>query len=146
MSWSIPQQQLSETAPAALQERLLNDIAALPGVAVGPSHILVPGARALTLVDANMSSENFLVPSAHEFAHVDPSCDGSLHLVLSADQAADLVAHGRERMHPWAGTRLSAGFVMVYGPRDDNEVRLIGQIVEASYLFAINGVASGELA
>lgn len=146
VSWSIPQQQQSETAPVTLQEKLLEDIACLPGVAVGPSHISVPGARALTIADANAGSENFLVPSAHEFAHLHPSYDGSLHLMLPADQAADLVAHGRGRMHPWAGTRLAVGFVMVYGPRDDDEVRLVGQIVEASYAFASNGVASSGLA
>ncbi|OZE95451.1 luciferase domain-containing protein [Rhodococcoides fascians] len=146
VSWSIPQQQLSETPPAALQERLLHDIAVLPGVAVGPSHISVPGARALTIADGAAVSENFLVPSAREFAHLHPSYDGSLHLVLPADQAADLVAHGRGRMHPLAGTRLAVGFVMVYGPRDEDEVQLIGQIVEASYVFATNGAASSGLA
>lgn len=142
VSWTIPQQQLSDNAPAALQEQLLSVIGSLPGVTVGPSRISVPGARALTLDDAVAGGDAFLVPSVREFAHLHPATDGSLHLVLPPDQAADLVAKGHGRMHPWAGTRLAVGFVMVFGPRDDDEMTMVSQIVEASYAFATGGVRS----
>ena len=80
------------------------------------------------------------MPSVGEFAHLHPSYDGSLHLALPADLAADLVTRGWGRMHPWAGTRLSPGFVMVYGPRDDAELDTVQSIVAASHAYA-----TGEL-
>ena len=45
------------------------------------------------------------------------------------------------RMHPWAGTRLSPSFVMVYGPRDDDELDTVLSIVAASHAYATGRVA-----
>lgn len=142
VSWAIPQQQLSDNSPEELQEQLLAHIGSLDGVAVGPSHISVPGARALTLDDSSAGVDGFLVSSVGEFAHLHPPQDGSLHLVLPPDQAADLVTKGYGRMHPWAGTRLAVGFVMVYGPRDAEELDVVRRIVEASYNFARGRIGS----
>ncbi|WP_207841218.1 luciferase domain-containing protein [Williamsia soli] len=136
VSWTIPQQQLSDHSPVELQERLVKTIEALPGVSVEPSHISVPGARAFVLDDHNAGTETFLVPSAGEFAHLHPPYDGSLHLVLPAELAADLVTRGWGRMHPWAGSRLAVGFVMVFGPRDENELTTVEGIVAASHALA----------
>ena len=36
----------------------------------------------------------------------------------------------------WAGTRFCAGFVLIYGPRNDAEVEIITAIVQASHDFA----------
>ena len=49
VSWEIPQQQLSQNAPAEVQEALFERVGALPGVDGGPSLISVPGARAFRL-------------------------------------------------------------------------------------------------
>ncbi|WP_030166069.1 MULTISPECIES: luciferase family protein [Actinomycetes] len=136
VSWTIPQQQLSDNAPADLQEWLAKTIEALPGVSVEPSHISVPGARAFVLDKSTAGAEAFLVPSAGEFAHLHPPHDGSLHLVLPADLAADVVTKGWGRMHPWAGSRLAAGFVMIFGPRDENELAFVEGIVATSHAVA----------
>lgn len=136
VSWRIPQQQESDNAPVELQERLLAAVRELPGVTVRASHISVPGARAFTLTEPTGDEEAFLVPSTGEFAHLHPAYDGSLHLTLPPDLAADLVTRGWGRMHPWAGTRLTPGFVMVYGPRDDNELATVQGIVAASHAYA----------
>jgi len=136
VSWDIPQQQLSDTAPVGLQERLLDFAQGLPGVSVNGSRISVPGAQAFILDEPTGEEDAFLVPSVGEFAHLHPTYDGSLHLALPADLAADVVTRGRGRMHPWAGTRLSPGFVMVYGPRDDAELATVQGIVAASHAYA----------
>jgi phospholipase/carboxylesterase len=136
VSWDIPQQQLSDTAPVDLQERLLAFARELPGVSVAESRISVPGAQAFTLTEPSGEDEAFLVPSVGEFAHLHPSYDGSLHLALPAELAADLVTRGWGRMHPWAGTRLSPGFAMVYGPRDEVELGTVQSIVAASHAYA----------
>lgn len=136
VSWDIPQQQLSQNAPAALQERLFERVSALPGICGGGSRISVPGARAFTLPDGDGPDDAFLVPRAREFAHLHPGYDGSLHLALPPAQAADLVARGWGVPHPWAGTRLSAGFVMLFGPRDEDELEVVTGVVEAAHGYA----------
>ena len=139
VSWTIPQQQESDNAPAELQEALFARMSALPGVESGPSQISVPGARAVLAPDATGPEEAFLVPSAREFAHLHPAYDGSLHLVLPVDLAADAVAKGWAQVHMLAGIRLSPGFVLVYGPRTEAELEVVAGLVEASHKFALGG-------
>ena len=136
VSWSIPQQQESQNAPADLQEALYASMLELPGVATGASHISVPGARAVVLREPGTDPTAFLVPQAGEFAHLHPSYDGSLHLTLPPELVSDVVTRGWGRPHPWAGTRLSAAFLMVYGPRDADELAVVRAIVAASHAYA----------
>jgi len=136
VTWTIPQQQQTQTPPAELQERLFDEIRQLPGVGVGPSHISVPGARGFTLDQGSSDAQAFLVPGVGEFAHLHPSYDGSLHLVLPTDLAADVTTKGWGRPHMWAGTRLSPGFMLIHGPRDDDELRVVRGIVAASHAYA----------
>jgi phospholipase/carboxylesterase len=136
VSWEIPQQQLTQNAPTAMQERLFEQITALPGIRGGASLISVPGARAFTLPEGSGPDDAYLVPEAREFAHLHPAYDGSLHLALPPAQAADLVAHGWGVPHPWAGTRLAAGFVMLFGPRDDDELDTVAGVVAAGHASA----------
>ena len=142
VSWTIPQQQETQNAPADLQERLFDDIRQLSGVDVGPSSISVPGARAFTLREGAGDEDAFLVPQVGEFAHLHPAYDGSLHLVLPPEQAADLSTKGWGRPHMWAGTRLSPGFVLVHGPRDDDELATVSGIVAASHAYATGALSS----
>ena len=137
VSWEVPQQQLSQNAPEALQAALFDRAGALPGVASrAPSLVSVPGARAFCLPEGTGPDEAYLVPQAREFAHLHPSYDGSLHLTLPPAQAADLVAHGWGVFHPWAGTRLAAGFVMLFGPRTAQELETVAGVVAASRALA----------
>jgi phospholipase/carboxylesterase len=136
VTWEIPQQQVTQNAPADLQERLLESVRHLPGVSVSASRISVPGARALNLQAGAGDPQAFLVSSVREFAHLHPSQDGSLHLTLPAAHARDLVTKGWGRPHPLAGTRLSPGFVMVFGPRDDTEVETLTGIIAMSHAYA----------
>ncbi len=136
VSWTIPQQQVSQVSPEAVQEQLFARLAGSPGVTTDASRISVPGARAFLAEHATGPAEAFLVPSAKEFAHLHPSYDGSLHLVLPMAHAADAVAKGWAQVHMLAGIRLSPGFVMVYGPRDEAELEVVAGIVETSRRFA----------
>lgn len=136
VSWTIPQQQESQNAPADLQERLFEQVRGLAGVDVGPSHISVPGARGFTLREGSSDERAYLVPQVAEFAHLHPGHDGSLHLALPPDLAADVSAKGWGRPHMWAGTRLSPGFMLVHGPRDDDELATVLGIVTASHAYA----------
>lgn len=136
VSWTIPQQQESQNAPTDLQERLFDSIRELTGVEVGPSRISVPGARGFTLHDGSDDEHAFLVPQVGEFAHLHPSYDGSLHVVLPTDLAANVSTQGWGRPHKWPGTRLSPGFMLIHGPRDDEELTTVRAIVAASHAYA----------
>jgi phospholipase/carboxylesterase len=142
VSWRIPQQQQTQNAPQDLQEQLFDEIRQLPGVEVGPSQISVPGARGFTVRDGSGDEQAFLVPEAGEFAHLHPSYDGSLHLVLPPELAADVSAKGWGRPHMWAGTRLSPGFMLVHGPRDPEELATVRGIVAASRAYATSAPLS----
>lgn len=136
VTWSVPQQQISDQAIIDYQDRLFERVSALDGVQVVDSDFAVPGARALTVSDAKGPARAFLDEASGEFAHLHPWYDGSVHLALTADQAADAIAKGWAQPHMWAGTRFSDGFLLVYGPRDDAEVGIVAALVEASYRFA----------
>jgi phospholipase/carboxylesterase len=137
ISHRIPQQQISDNAPAELQERLFDRATGLAGVTSGPSAISVPGARGFVLdPPLRGPADAFLVPAAREFAHLHPGYDGSLHLALPPALAADAIRKGWAVPHPWAGVRLSPGFVLVYGPRDDDDLAVIAAIVETSHAWA----------
>lgn len=142
VSWTIPQQQESQNAPADLQERLFDEVRTLSGVDVGPSRISVPGARGFTLRAGSDDERAYLVPEVGEFAHLHPSYDGSLHLVLPPELAGDVSSKGWGRPHMWAGTRLSPGFMMVYGPRDEDELATVLGIVTASHAYATGTLVS----
>ena len=85
------------------------------------------------------------MPQVGEFAHLHPAYDGSLHLVLPPEQAADVSTKGWGRPHMWAGTRLSPGFMLVHGPRDEDELATVRGIVAASHAYA-SGTSSSAAA
>ena len=53
-----------------------------------------------------------------------------------SELAADVSTMGWGRPHMWAGTRLSPGFMLVHGPRDDDELATVRGIVAASHAYA----------
>jgi hypothetical protein len=131
-----PHTQLTQNASTEMQERVFAFAGALPGVAVGPSEVSVPGARAFHLPNSsNPAREAFMV--AHEFAHIHPASDGSLHMTLPPDVVDKVIEAGWAERHPLAGRYgLPSNIVMVYGPRDDDELGVIEALVRASHSHA----------
>jgi luciferase-like monooxygenase len=131
-----PHTQLTQNAPHDLQERVFVFASSLPGVVVAPSGVSVPGARAFHLPSSsNTAPEAFMV--GHEFAHLHPLSDGSLHLVLPPDVVDDVIENGWAERHPLAGRHgLPTNIVMVYGPRDDDELTVVEDLLQASHRLA----------
>lgn len=126
-----PHQQLDQNAPRHLQERLLEKARALPGVRVGPSGISVPGARALHL---ELADAGGLFLTGREFAHLHPPDDGSLHLVLAEDDVDRVLDQGWGELHPMAVRGvIPRTTVMVYGPRDPEELEVVWTILWVSH-------------
>jgi hypothetical protein len=125
--------------PGVIDE-LARRVFALPGVVEHPSRISVPGARALTLADAEPTGppEAFLI--GREFAHLHPAPDRSLHAMLPPELAAAAVQAGWAETHPVARMGLiPPTAVMLYAPRDDAELAVVEALVRASHAFARPG-------
>jgi luciferase-like monooxygenase len=131
-----PHTQLTQNAPADLQEQVFDFASSLDGVVVGPSAVSVPGARAFHLpASSHGAREAFMV--GHEFAHLHPASDGSLHMALPPDVVDGVIENGWAERHPLAGRHgLPANIVMVYGARDDEELTVVKDLVRASHGFA----------
>jgi hypothetical protein len=133
-----PHTQLDQQAPdATVADELARRIFALPGVSERPSAISVPGARALWLDEAGGAGprEAFLI--GREFAHLHPDPDRSLHLSLPPELAREAIEAGWAEEHPVARMGLiPPTIVMVYAPRDGEELEVVTGLVEASHAFA----------
>jgi phospholipase/carboxylesterase len=135
-----PHTQLSQNAPPELQERVFGLAGSLDGVVVGPSGVSVPGARAFHLPAAGEAFGAFMV--GREFAHIHPASDGSLHMVLAPDVVQDVIENGWGERHPLAGQYgLPGNIVMVYGPRDEDELAVVEDLVRVSHAHAVGAGA-----
>ena len=120
-----------------VNSRLATRVFGLTGVQERESAISVPGARALWL-DESMPTgppEAFLI--GREFAHLHPGEDQSLHAMLPPDLVDGAVEAGWAEQHPVARRGLiPANAVMLYAPRDDEELEVVAGLVEAAHAFA----------
>jgi hypothetical protein len=73
----------------------------------------------------------------NEFAHVHPPDDGSMHMMLPAGDVPDLNHKGWGEIHPLVPAgRMPPSLVLVFGPRDDDELAVILGLIDASYTYA----------
>lgn len=131
-----PHTQLDQNAPIALQEAVFSHMSGLTGVRVGKSYVSVPGARAFHLDAAkNGASDAFMIE--REFAHLHPPDDGSLHVALPPEHVELAISHGWAERHPLAGQYgLPGNIVMIYGPRDDDELATVIEMLDLTYRYA----------
>ena len=137
-SLGMPHQQLDQQpADSSPRDALARRVFALPGVVEERSGVSVPGARALVLETgaAHGPDTSFMV--GREFAHLHPSPDESLHIVLPRDVATAAIDAGWAEPHPLAARMHGPSIaVMVFAPRTDEEVDVVAGLVETSYRFA----------
>jgi luciferase-like monooxygenase len=120
-----------------LRDALAARVFALPGVVEEPSAISVPGARALVLDQARAGGPRDAFLIGREFAHLHPGHDHSLHMALPESVAQAACDAGWAEPHPLAAAgRAPKTLVMVFAPRDDQEVDVVAGLVEASYHYA----------
>jgi hypothetical protein len=132
-----PHQQQSQNPPPEVYELLLRKSFEFPHVERRPSAISVPGAQALWLREEvrARAPEAFLIE--REFAHIHPSYDGSMHMMLPPEAVEQVPAKGWGEPHPMARRGLiPPTAVMVYAPRDAAEVETVLRVIGASYRFA----------
>lgn len=141
-----PHMQLEQHAPVELQDALHEHTAALPGVVTGHSNISLPGARAYHLVGAGQPGDTGAAPHptpvdrfmiGREFAHLHPSQDGSVHAALPPWTVGQVLANGWGELHPVAALYgMPLNVVMLYGPRDQDELDSVAELLELSRDYA----------
>jgi Family of unknown function (DUF5519) len=132
-----PHTQLDQNPGPPVVEELARRAFALPGVEERPSAISVPGARALWLAEGVPEGprEGFMI--GREFAHIHPVPDGSLHAALPSEVAEEAVEKGWAEQHPVARLGyIPENVVMIYAPRDGQELEIVLGLVEASRRYA----------
>jgi luciferase-like monooxygenase len=133
-----PHTQLDQQpADADLADELARRVFALPGVVEEPSAISVPGARALVLAPGEPAGppEAFLI--GREFAHLHPAPDHSAHAMLPPELVREAVDAGWAEPHPVARMGLiPETAVMLYAPRDQDELAVVESLIGASRQFA----------
>lgn len=76
----------------------------------------------------------WVIAARGEVAHVHES-DGSAHVILSPADAARVIELGWGERHPLCGVPLlgiPVTYLMIYAPRDDTEVRVFRQVLQAA--------------
>lgn len=134
--------QLDQTATEASFGALEVAIAAFPGVAAKDGPFGSPGIGFTLDEDmARGQPEAFLGDGV--WIALRPC--GSIHLSLRPEWAQKVVNRGLATVHPFA--RYMAGAVppqslVVYAPRDANELRVVVRICRAAYAYAVGRVGS----
>ncbi len=139
----LPHSQLTQHGPDEVIDRLHAWCFTLPSVANEPSGISVPGARALVMHDGvDCNHEAFMI--GREFAHIHPHPDnGSMHVKLPAEDAEEVTRKGWGEDHYLVTQgHFRKGLVMIFSPRDDQELEVVKLIVKKSYEFATGNVGS----
>lgn len=132
-----PHRQLSQNAPVELQDEIVARGRTLPGVFVAPSMISLPGARGFVLHRDAPTAPYDVFMVAREFAHVHQPSDGSLHMVVPPRLVRQVLASGWGEPHPVADMGyIPPTTMMIYGPRDEEELEVVWSLLKASWAYA----------
>lgn len=131
-----PQRQLSQRSTPELWGLLVSRAFALPGVVEGHSQVSPVSSRAVFFEPdlPERAPETSLAPGQRlEPVHLHGVHDTSIHLCLPRDRAIALVDLGWGQPHAYGdyGTEL-----LVYGPRDEDELEAVLSIIAESLEFA----------
>lgn len=125
-----PHAQVSEPSPPEIHRTLAERALELPGVNPAESQVSVPGALAFVLDEATAGGPPEAFQAGREFAHLHPQEDGSLHMMLPPEVAAEAYRKGWGEPHPRSGTPL------IFAPRDQDELEVVWRLLRLSYEYA----------
>lgn len=138
-TFEIPHQQLNQPAPIVVQEELITAVAALPNVLLWESPNSLPGAIGWILGESLDTDEKGDLIAGSEFGHQHRNEVGSMHLSLPAAASQIVLEKGWAVLHPFStvihGSR-AVDYLLVYAPRDNEDLKIVWLIVQASYAFA----------
>lgn len=138
-----PHTQLDQQPDARIRAQLGRRFGGFDGVDEQATGVrVVPGARALCLAPDVGAGPPEAFITGREFAHLHALPDSSLHVVLPESLATEAVETGWGEFHPLAGTEVPATTLLVFAPRDPDEIDVVLGLVRQSYEFARGSMRS----
>ena len=132
-----PHAQLEQNPQRQVVEELAQRVFALPDVEERPSAIPVPGVRALWLSEDVPAGAPEALMIEREFAHIHPMTDGSLHAALPPEIAQEAIRKDWAEQYPAARMGyIPHNVVMIYAPRDAEEIEVVAGLVVEAYRYA----------
>ena len=133
----VPHQQHSQNASLEMQDALMASIRVLPGVYVIETEFSLPGSLGWRLEPefAMGPDEAFITTETLEFGHLHQPFDGSMHMLLPSELSAVALGKGWGVIHPLSASISgeNSDYVMIFGPRNENELQTIWTIAQISY-------------
>lgn len=135
---TVPHSQTDQLAKLEEREGLSNllaaQIAQLAGVITGGSRRAPPGTTGFHMQSHPPACAERAFLLGAEFAHVHTQDDGSLHTVLPEPLRSAAIDAGWAEPHPLAGMpTVSPDTVMIYAPRNVEEVRIVAGLVRVAW-------------
>ncbi len=132
--YPVPHRQLSQLPGEAIREELVRlfDRAVLHHA--GDVHY------ALSHFEKRHPAVTLRGQPTREIAHIHPS-DSSMHMILSPADAVAAIRSGWGQRHGLAGIALGLPltYVMIYAPRNDDELTVVSGLLEAAIAYARQG-------
>jgi len=137
----VPHVQVDVDPVDELTSELLRFAFTLPGLEKRPTIVSLPGAIGMWLADDVPVKQPKTIIRGREFAHIHT--DGSLHAPFPLARALELTKKGWGERHPWAD-RFDGweGLVMLYSASNQEELKVLVQLVSESYNFVTGRNAS----
>lgn len=134
---ALPHVQLDQWPPASIAQELHRRCLALPRVRPQQSRMASPDCRALSLPDNLSTGPRAAFIVDHEFCHLHPLPDGSIHLTLPKDIRERAIERGWAEQHLISRAGIFPDtLVLVYAPRNSDELGIVLRMVWHSYQFA----------
>lgn len=138
-----PQLQVTEQSPRDIYDALNAwAFSTFNYVREEPTRISVPTARALWLDETIDATPSVFMPptGSREFAHTHE--DGSMHLMLRAEDERRVMEAGWGELHP--NHHRGVKEILVYAPRNLDELETIKIVIQASYDYVMSSAARSQ--
>jgi hypothetical protein len=132
MHRALPHLQLDQLPTPEAMDELIERSLEIPFVRSRQSRMASPDSHALYLADEFAAGPPEAFIDDHEFCHLHPLPEGSIHLTLPKVLREEVVRLGWGERHPIAEAGILTTLVTVYAPRDPEELSaVLGLIVES---------------
>lgn len=132
---SMPQLQLTQNASEELYQRLAEWLFSLEHIEERKTHVSIPSSRAAWISDSYLHVNPI---ADREFVHIhtEPG-PGSLHLHLPKEDADEVLDKGWGKDHPRNSYQPNFEILMIYAPRDDDELEVVKKIITRAYQWSL---------
>src|SRR4051812_22425571 len=135
-STGLPFRQLDQLPPLGIIDRLHEMCLELQGVRTRQSRFAAPRSRALWLAEPAAPGPQNAFIDGREFCHLDEPPEGSIHLTMPPSDVESVVARGWAERHPIYTLGVHPALVLIYAPRDSEELATVFSLVTHSWRFA----------